>query len=49
MRVKLAETVAHSEDAMEMLEAATESDEASGPVGFFTLCGCLQHLHGVLA
>merc|ERR1719264_347949 len=34
MRVKLAETVAHSEDAMEMLEAATESDEASGPVGF---------------
>jgi len=34
MRVKLAVTVAHSEDAMERLEAATESDEAGAPVGF---------------
>jgi len=34
MRVKLAVTVAHSEDAMERLEAATESDEAGGPIGF---------------
>jgi len=34
MRVKLAVTVAHSEDAMENLEAATESEEAGGPVGF---------------
>jgi len=34
MRVKLAVTVAHSEDAMERLEEATESDEAGAPVGF---------------
>jgi len=34
MRVNLAVKVAHSEDAMERLEAATESDEAGGVVGF---------------